>query len=73
MLNSPASDGAVTAVEDGGKTVHLWLGGLSSGVLEGSGASVFAVDSSAGDSLRDSYASRLLLRGRTGSLLKPKF
>ena len=58
MLNSPASDGAVTAVEDGGKTVHLWLGGLSPGVLECSGGSVFAVDSSAGD--------LLLLRGRTG-------
>lgn len=58
MLNSPASDGAVTAVEDGGKTVHLWLGGLSPGVLECSGASVFALDSSAG--------ARLLLRGRTG-------
>jgi hypothetical protein len=58
MLNSPASDGAVTAVEDGGKTVHLWLGGLSPGVLECSGGSVFALDSSAGD--------LLLLRGRTG-------
>jgi hypothetical protein len=58
ILNSPASDGAVTAVEDGGKTVHLWLGGLSPGVLECSGGSVFAVDSSAGE--------RLLLRGRTG-------
>jgi hypothetical protein len=58
MLNSPASDGAVTAVEDGGKTVHLWLGGLSPGVLECSGGSVFALDSSAG--------ARLLLRGRTG-------
>jgi len=58
MLNSPASDGAVTAVEDGGKTVHLWLGGLSPGVLECSGASVFALNSSAGE--------RLLLRGRTG-------
>ncbi|MEG4421312.1 caspase family protein [Microcoleus sp. LAD1_D5] len=58
MLNSPASDGAVTAVEDGGKTVQLWLGGLSPGVLECSGGSVFAVDSSEG--------ARLLLRGRTG-------
>ena len=57
-FNSPASDGAVTAVEDGGKTVHLWLGGLSPGVLECSGGSVFALDSSAGE--------RLLLRGRTG-------
>ncbi|MEG4197669.1 caspase family protein [Microcoleus sp. Pol12A5] len=58
ILNSPASDGAVTAVEEGGKTVHLWLGGLSPGVLECSGGSVFAVDSSEG--------ARLLLRGRTG-------
>lgn len=58
MLNSPASDGAVTAVEDGGKTVQLWLGGLSPGVLECSGGSVFVLDSSAG--------ARLLLRGRTG-------
>ncbi|MEG4235191.1 caspase family protein [Microcoleus sp. Pol11C3] len=58
ILNSPASDGAVTAVEDGGKTVQLWLGGLSPGVLECCVGSVFAVDSSAG--------ARLLLRGRTG-------
>ncbi|MEG4802533.1 caspase family protein [Microcoleus sp. ARI1-B5] len=70
MLNSAAADGAVTAVEDGGKTVQLWLGGLSAGVLECCGGSVFAVDSSVksmeGDSLLDSYASRLLLRARTG-------
>ncbi|MBD1828092.1 caspase family protein [Microcoleus vaginatus GB1-A2] len=58
ILNSPAADGAVTAVEEGGKTVHLWLGGLSPGVLECCGGSVFAVDSSEG--------ARLLLRGRTG-------
>ena len=58
IFNSPASDGAVTAVEDGGKTVQLWLGGLSPGVLECSGGSVFALDSSGG--------ARLLLRGRTG-------
>ncbi|MEG4089397.1 caspase family protein [Microcoleus sp. Pol12B4] len=58
ILNSPASDGAVTAVEEGIKTVQLWLGGLSPGVLECSGGSVFAVDSSEG--------ARLLLRGRTG-------
>ena len=63
--NSPA-DGAVTAVEEGGKTVQLWLGGLSPWVLESAGGSVFAVDAAEGDSLRDSYASRLLLRGRTG-------
>ncbi|MBD1885988.1 caspase family protein [Microcoleus vaginatus] len=62
MLNSPASDGAVTAVEEGGKTVQLWLGGLSAGVLECSGGSVFAVDSSEG--------ARLLLRGRTGLFAK---
>jgi hypothetical protein len=58
ILNSPASDGAVTAVEEGGKTLQLWLGGLSPSVLECSGGSVFAVDSSEG--------ARLLLRGRTG-------
>ena len=62
--NSPA-DGAVTAVEEGGKTVQLWLGGLSPWVLESAGGSVFAVDAAEGDSLRDSYA-WLLLRGRTG-------
>ena len=55
--NSPA-DGAVTAVEEGGKTVQLWLGGLSPGVLESAGGSVFAVDAAEG--------ARLLLRGRTG-------
>ncbi len=58
IFNSPASDGAVTAVEEGGKTVQLWLGGLSPSVLECCGGSVFAVDSSEG--------ARLLLRGRTG-------
>ncbi|MEO6862867.1 MAG: caspase family protein [Microcoleus sp.] len=70
MLNSAAADGAVTAVEDGGKTVQLWLGGLSPGVLECCGSSVFAVDASVksieADSLRDSDASLLLLRARTG-------
>ncbi|WP_293149913.1 MULTISPECIES: caspase family protein [unclassified Microcoleus] len=71
MLNSAAADGAVTAVEDGGKTVQLWLGGLSAGVLECCEGSVFAVDSSVksidSDSLEDSsYTSRLLLRSRTG-------
>ena len=58
MLNSPAADGAVTAVEDGGKTVQLWVGGLSPGVLELAAGSVFAVESSEG--------AKLLLRGRTG-------
>ncbi|MGB3263371.1 MAG: caspase family protein [Microcoleus sp.] len=58
MLNSAGADGAVTAVEDGGKTVELWLGGLSPGVLECCEGSVFAVDGSRGD--------RLLLRTRTG-------
>ncbi|MEG3966512.1 caspase family protein [Microcoleus sp. T2B6] len=58
IFNSPASDGAVRAVEEGGKTVQLWLGGLSPSVLECSGGSVFAVDSSEG--------ARLLLRGHTG-------
>ncbi|MCC3494545.1 MAG: caspase family protein [Microcoleus sp. PH2017_16_JOR_D_A] len=71
MLNSAAADGAVTAVEDGGKTVQLWLGGLSAGVLECCEGSVFAVDSSVksidSDSLENSnYTSRLLLRSRTG-------
>lgn len=58
MLNSPA-DGAVTAVEDGGKTVQLWLGGLSPGVLESAGGSVFAVDSASG-------GERLVLLRRAG-------
>ncbi|MCC3423107.1 MAG: caspase family protein [Microcoleus sp. PH2017_01_SCD_O_A] len=66
MLNSAAADGAVTAVEDGGKTVQLWLGGLSAGVLDCCGGSVFAVDAKEGDSLGDSNASRLLVRSRTG-------
>lgn len=65
IFNSPASDGAVTAVEEGGKTVQLWLGGLSPSVLECSGGSVFAVDSSEG--------ARLLLRGRTGLSAKAQF
>ncbi len=58
MLNSPA-DGAVTAVEDGGKTVQLWLGGLSPSVLESAAGSVFAVDSAAG-------GERLVVLRRTG-------
>ena len=66
LLNSAAADGVVTAVEDGGKTVQLWLGGLSAGVLECCGGSVFAVDAQEGDSLGDSNASRFLLRARTG-------
>ena len=59
MLNSAAADGAVTAVEDGDKTVQLWLGGLSPSVLESAAGSVFVVDSASG-------GERLLLRGRTG-------
>ncbi|MCC3407758.1 MAG: caspase family protein [Microcoleus sp. PH2017_10_PVI_O_A] len=67
MLNSAAADGAVTGVEDGGKTVQLWLGGLSAGVLECCEGSVFAVDAKESDSLEDSsYTSRLLLRSRSG-------
>ena len=59
LWNSPAADGAVTAVEDGGKTVQLWLGGLPPEVLECCGASVFSSVSSEGDRL-------LVLRSRTG-------
>ncbi|MEG3976043.1 caspase family protein [Microcoleus sp. herbarium8] len=74
MLNSAAADGAVTAVEDGGKTVQLWLGGLSAGVLEWAGNSVFAVGSPAasieGDSLGDGYSSLLLVQARTGLTAK---
>ena len=67
MFNSPAADGAVTAVEEGGKTVQLWLGGLPPEVLDCCGASVFATVGAQGDSFQDSFASRLLmLRGRTG-------
>lgn len=57
-LNAPA-DGAVTAIEDGGKTVQLCLAGLPPEVLECCGASVFAAVSSETDEL-------LVLRGRTG-------
>ena len=59
MLNSPAADGAVTAVEDGGKTVQLWLGGLSPFALESAAGSVFAVDSASG-------GDRLVLLRRAG-------
>ena len=62
LWNSPAADGAVTAVEDGGKTVQLWLGGLPPEVLECCGASVFSSVSSEGD--------RLLLLRRTGLAAK---
>jgi hypothetical protein len=58
MLNSPAADGVVSAVEDGGKTVQLWLAGLSPEVLECCGGSVFGSVSSEGG--------RLLLLRRTG-------
>jgi len=62
LWNSPAADGAVTAVEDGGKTVQLWLGGLPPEVLECCGASVFSSVSSEGG--------RLLLLRRTGLATK---
>ena len=62
VLSSPAADGAVTAVEDGGKTVQLWLGGLPAEVLDCCGASVFSSAAPQGD--------RLLLRGRTGLFAK---
>jgi Domain of unknown function (DUF4384) len=57
MLNAPA-DGAVTAIEDGGKTVQLYLAGLPPEVLECCGASVFASVAS--------ETQLLVLRGRTG-------
>ncbi|MGL5066183.1 MAG: caspase family protein [Microcoleus sp.] len=57
-FDAPAADGAVTAVEDGGKILQLWLGGLPVGVLDCSSGSVFAAVNSQGD--------RILLRGRTG-------
>ncbi|MCU0544698.1 MAG: caspase family protein [Oscillatoriaceae cyanobacterium Prado104] len=56
-LDSPAADGAVTALEDGGKTVQLWLGGLPPGVLDACSGSVFAAVGS---------QDLLLLRGRSG-------
>ncbi len=58
MLNSLAADGAVSAVEDGGKIVQLWLGGLPLEVLESCSGSVFSLVSSKGD--------RVLLLRRTG-------
>ncbi|MFM9264400.1 caspase family protein [Tychonema sp. BBK16] len=61
MLNLSA-DGAVSVVEDGGKTVQLWLAGLPPEVLECCGGSVFSSVSSEGG--------RLLLLRRTGLTAK---
>ncbi len=61
MLNLSA-DGAVSVVEDGGKTVQLWLAGLPPEVLECCGGSVFNSVSSGGG--------RLLLLRRTGLAAK---
>lgn len=61
MLNLP-SDGAVSVVEDGGKTVQLWLAGLPPEVLEYCSGSVFGSVSSEGG--------RLLLLRRTGLAAK---
>lgn len=61
MLNLSA-DGAVSVVEDGGKTVQLWLAGLPPEVLECCGGSVFNSVSSEGG--------RLLLLRRTGLAAK---
>ncbi len=58
MLNSPTADGAVSAVEEGSKTVQLWLAGLPPEILESCGASVFSPVSSEG--------ARLLLLRRNG-------
>ena len=58
MLNFPAADGAVSAVEDGGKIVQLWLAGLPPEVLQSCGGSVFSSVSSEGG--------KLLLLRRTG-------
>lgn len=60
-LNLPA-DGAVSLVEDGGKTVQLWLAGLPPEVLECCSGSVFSSVSSEGG--------RLLLLRRTGLAAK---
>ncbi|MDQ2099033.1 MAG: caspase family protein [Tychonema bourrellyi B0820] len=61
ILNLSA-DGAVSVVEDGGKTVQLWLAGLPPEVLECCGGSVFSSVSSEGG--------RLLLLRRTGLTAK---
>ncbi len=61
MLNLSA-DGAVSVVEDGGKTVQLWLAGLPPEVFECCGGSVFSSVSSEGG--------RLLLLRRTGLTAK---
>ncbi len=61
MLNLSA-DGAVSVVEDGGKTVQLWLAGLPPEVLEYCSGSVFGSVSSEGG--------RLLLLRRTGLAAK---
>ncbi|MDF0555225.1 caspase family protein [Kamptonema sp. UHCC 0994] len=63
ISNTPAGDGAVIAVEEGGKNVQLWLGGLPGNILNFYGVnSVF--------SLVPEITPRLQVRSRNGLVAK---
>ena len=63
ILNTPAADGAIIAVEEGGKNVQLWLGGLPGNILDFYGVnSVF--------SLVPETTPRLQVRSRNGLVAK---
>lgn len=63
ILNAPAAEGATIAVEEGGKNVQLWLGGLPGNILDFYGVnSVF--------SLVPETIPRLQVRSRNGLVAK---
>ncbi|HLO47914.1 MAG TPA: caspase family protein [Kamptonema sp.] len=63
ILNSPAADGAVIAVEEGQKTVQLWMAGLPGNILDAYGVnSVFT--------LLPETIPRLQVRSRSGLVAK---
>lgn len=66
ILNELTADGAVTAVEEGGKTIQLWMGGLPGTILDSYGVnSVFT--------LLPETIPRLQVRSRNGLVAKAQF
>ncbi|PAX53373.1 caspase family protein [Brunnivagina elsteri] len=70
LFNSQiGTEGAVTAIEDNGKTVHLWLGGIAPQILEYYGInSRFKIISTDNSQLANSQ--EIVLRSRSGLTAK---
>lgn len=68
----PGADGVVTTVEEPGKTVHLWLGGLSVALVEYYGANSLLTLQSEDESATDSAPVQLQILSRDGLTARAK-